>query len=59
MKNLINIYDEITDFINKYELIDDDLDLMIRILDLVNFLILKEVRNRVGDKVTIEHTHSK
>ena len=44
MNNLINIYDKITDFIDKHELVGDDLDLMIKLLDLINHLILKEVR---------------
>ena len=49
MKELIKMYKGLSNIINNYEFSDYDEDMLIQILDMINFLILKEVEKSVED----------
>lgn len=43
MKELMKMYKGLSSIINNYDFSDYDEDMLIQILDMINFLILKEV----------------
>lgn len=43
MKELMKMYKGLSNIINNYDFSDYDEDMLIQILDMINFLILKEV----------------
>lgn len=49
MKELIKMYKGLSSIIYNYEFSDYDEDMLIQILDMINFLILKEVEKSLGE----------